>query len=107
MASKELMTRRTLGEGEVVLPLAGPPPDPQQVTQRASGAGRAHRRALHRVERDRHLAQGQAVTLDEVEDLDIDGEAVEPGASEQRASHVAAERLAAALGVAVLAQQDG
>ena len=56
---------------------------------------------------DGNLGQREPVPLDEVEQLDVEGEPVDPGLGEQQAGHVGAERLEPALGVAVLAEQHG
>src|SRR5437660_6321556 len=48
------------------------------------------------------LGQRESVALDEVQHLDVEGEPVETGVLEDRPRHIGAERLAAALRVAVL-----
>jgi hypothetical protein len=64
-----------------------------------SGADRA-------LEHQGDLGEGQVVALHQVEQLHVEGEAVDPGAGEELAGHVGSEGLAAALGVAVLAEED-
>jgi hypothetical protein len=55
----------------------------------------------------RHLRQGQAPALRQVEQLDVEGEAVDGGGFEQRTGDVGPERLEPALGVPVLPEEQG
>jgi hypothetical protein len=91
----------------VVPPLLRPPPHPHQVGEEAEAVARgAHRRALGVLDRDWHLGEGEPVALDQVEDLDVEREPVDPARREDEVGDVGPERLQAALRVAVLTEEQ-
>ena len=76
-------------------------------TRRSGVAGRPHGRPRRVGDLDRHLDQRQLVALDQVQQLDVEGEPVDPGPGEHEPGDVGPERLEPALGVAVAAEQHG
>ena len=93
--------------GQLVGAGGGPVADAPQVAEQPR-ACRARSRTVVRspiVSLHGHLDHGPAVPLDEVEHLDVEGEAIDPPEREHRLGHVGAERLQPALRVVRVAEQ--
>src|SRR5437764_8724443 len=78
---------------ELVDPPARPSAHAEEVAHHAGGVyPHPHGRGARVGQRDRDLEQRELVALDEMEDLDVEGEAVEAGHREEEAGHVGTER---------------
>src|SRR5438552_11547867 len=99
---EDLVVRHVVGISE------GSGADADEVARHLGGvAGQPYRRGVRAGQLDRHLEERQPVPLGQVEQLDVEGEAVDAAAGEQEVGHVGTEGLQPALRVAILAQEDG
>src|SRR4029079_19396931 len=94
------------GRIEVVNTVGGPTPHAEQVADHAQGVDAdAHTRCARVRQLDGNLREREPIALREMEQLDIEREAVDVRVREQHVGGVGPKRLQPTLGVAVLAEQ--